>query len=353
MMPGLRDSKKYGYSNARVKAMEAKLVGKPAMSSIINARDASTMLSLLFQTDYKDEITDYGGMNIKSELIDFALSKNLAMNVDKLYVIAPRDDKELVRAMIGKWDLYNIKLALEAKGRGLGYEAIASYVIDYGPYRAIILKDIMRENTVQAMINRFMVNSPYKGILSLAYDVYEKSGDMGEMVAAIDRGYYADLSRMVRRLEGVHRPTAKVVRMEIDMVNALTLIRAKKLGLKFQDIANDLVWSDRVNRRELQQIYESSSGVESIVSQIKVFNLEDALDVYRKNGQMLAFEIGMRNNIFESSMKLLKHAVLSFGTIIAYMYLKEIEVYTLRISMNSLRYGLSKEELSRLMIWKT
>ena len=61
----------------------------------------------------------------------------------------------------------------------------------------------------------------------------------------------------------------------------------------------------------------------------------------------------MRNGIFDSSIRLLRHAVLSFGTIIAYMYMKEIEVYTLRISINSAHYGLSKEDLSRLMIWKT
>ena len=90
-----------------------------------------------------------------------------------------------------------------------------------------------------------------------------------------------------------------------------------------------------------------------MVAQIRSFDLRNALEVYRRNGQLLSFEIGMRNGILDSSIRLLRHAVLSFGTIIAYMYMKEIEVYTLRISINSAHYGLSKEDLSRLMIWKT
>ena len=61
---------KYAYSNGRVKAMEAKLVSRQTMSGIINAKDGSAMLSLLFQTDYKREISDYGGVGIKTEQID-------------------------------------------------------------------------------------------------------------------------------------------------------------------------------------------------------------------------------------------------------------------------------------------
>ena len=85
---GVKETMKYAYSNARIKAMEAKLVGRQTMNSIIGAKDGSSMLSLLFQTDYKNEISEYGGMGIKAELIDFALSKNLARDVNKLYAIA-------------------------------------------------------------------------------------------------------------------------------------------------------------------------------------------------------------------------------------------------------------------------
>jgi V/A-type H+-transporting ATPase subunit C len=349
---GLNEAMKYAYSTGRIKAMEAKLVSKQAMESIINAKDGSTMLSLLFETGYREEITEYGGVAITAEHIDFALSKNLAKDVSKLYAISPNEDKDLIRAIMGKWDLYNIKLALEAKDRQLGYDAIAMYLIDYGRYDAAAVKDVMREPTAEGMLNRFMINSPYRTILSLAYEIYLRGKNMNETIAAIDKGYYDSLNKTIMKLDYVHKPTARVMRTEIEMVNALTLIRAKKLGLKFQEIQNDLVWSPGADGRGLQQMYDSAPNVEAIVAQIKAFDLRNALEVYRRNGQLLSFEIGMRNGIFDASMRLLRHAMLSFGTIVAYMYMKEIEVYTLRISINSAYYGLSKEDLSRLMIWK-
>ncbi len=349
---GLKGTMKYAYSNGRVKAMEAKLVSRQTMSGIINAKDGSAMLSLLFQTDYKREISDYGGVGIKTEQIDFALSKNLARDVNKLYAISPKEDRGVIRMIIGKWDLYNIKLALEAKDRGLGYDSIAMYLIDCGRYGTAVVKDVMREGTIELMFSRFMVNSPYRSILSPAHDVYAKGRNMNETIAAIDRGYYGSLARAVRKRDSLSGATAKVMGMEIEMVNALTLIRAKNLGLKFQEIQNDLIWGGRQDRKELQRTYDSAPNVESVIRQIKSFDLRNALEVYRRNGQLLSFEIGMRNGIFDSSMRLLRHAVLSFGAIIAYMYMKEIEVYTLRILINSAYYGLSKEDLSRLMIWK-
>ena len=132
--------------------------------------------------------------------------------------------------MRGKWDLYNIKLALEAKDRGLGYDSIAMYLIDCGRYGTAVVKDVMREGTIELMFSRFMVNSPYRSILSPAHDVYAKGRNMNETIAAIDRGYYGSLARAVRKRDSLSGATAKVMGMEIEMVNALTLIRAKNLG---------------------------------------------------------------------------------------------------------------------------
>jgi Archaeal/vacuolar-type H+-ATPase subunit C len=74
---GFSAARKYAYSNARVKAMESKLVGKELMSQIAAAKEQGAALSILMQTDYRDDLEEFGGVNIKGEMIDFALSRNL------------------------------------------------------------------------------------------------------------------------------------------------------------------------------------------------------------------------------------------------------------------------------------
>ena len=89
MLAGSGAARHYGYSSARVKSMESQILDRKLMHDIINAKDVSTILTMLFQTEFKKDIEDFGGMEIKHELIDFALSRNLARNVSKLVQVSP------------------------------------------------------------------------------------------------------------------------------------------------------------------------------------------------------------------------------------------------------------------------
>ena len=111
----------YGYSNARVKAMESFLIDGRQMEEIMKAKDTGAIIAILYQMDYRQDLEEFGGTSIKEELIDFALSKNLARRLGKLVDISPTTDRKLMRSIVGKWDLSNIKLAIEAKGRKASY----------------------------------------------------------------------------------------------------------------------------------------------------------------------------------------------------------------------------------------
>ncbi len=354
MLAGYSAANVYGYSSARVKAMEARLLDKTTMQSIINAKDVSSILAILFQSDYRKSISEFGGLQIKNEMVDFALSKNLAENVGKLVTITPTTQRKLTRALVGKWDLYNVRLALEAKDRKLSYAAIAPQIIDHGPYNSAFVKEVLREETVEGVLAKFMINSPYAAILQAALDTYRKTRNMPETLAKIDEMYYQALENVILALKNLHYESSMVLKMDIDMKNLLLLLRAKKYGTKFGDISDALIERGSLDRKALEQMYNGSGDVESFIAQVKNFDLKEALSVYRgsKSKHLIAFEIGMRNSIFNTALRLLKHSILSYGTIVAYIYLKEIEIFTLRILIKSKFYGLSKEELSRLLIWK-
>ena len=97
---------------------------------------------------------------------------------------------------------------------------------------------------------------------------------------------------------------------------------------------------------------EGAASVEAFAKEVKAPGMKEALESYKASKQLIAFEIGLRNAILIKSMKTLRHSVLSFGTIISYVYSKEIEVLTLRILVKSKAYGLSKDEVSKLITWK-
>lgn len=350
-MAGIGDAFEYSYSSARVKAMESMLIDTATMQHIIDAPDIPSMLSILFQTNFKDYLSKYGGMQIKKSLIDFALSRNLAENVNKLVNIAPTTQRKAIRAIIGKWDLYNVRLAIEAKDKGQSFEQIAMYVVDTAAYNQTTIKDAMRESSVESMLSRLAINSPYAQIIKDASAAYSKGRNATDAISSLDIGYYNMMSSVIHEINYSHYHSALMIKSEIDMKNIMTLIRGKRLGLKFQSIEGYLISNGTVQKKELEQTYTQSSSLEDMVHHITAFDLKESLEVYKKTNQLLSFEIGMHNYILNHGLRLLKPSILSFGTILAYIYLKELEVYTIRISINSKIYGLASDEVSRLITW--
>ncbi|MDE1762253.1 MAG: V-type ATPase subunit [Candidatus Micrarchaeota archaeon] len=344
----------YGYSTARVKAMESKLITKDLMQNIINSKSVESMVSLLAQTDYKKDLEEFGGKELKSDLIDFALSRNLASNVGKLITVTPIVQKGIIRSIVGKWDLYNVKLAIDAKERNMKFESISRYVIDYGLYNASVLKEVMNEPNVESMISRMMINSPYKNLLAGALENYRKERSAVDVNRTIDRMYYNQLGSIITKLLDMHYESATIIKADIDMRNLLLLIRSKRYSVKFEQIEPSIIQNGSMKPAQLRDLYEGAKDMESLVKEIKVFDLSAELDRYRqmKRKELLIFEIGMQNSIFNKSIKLLRHSVLSIGTIVAYAYMKEIEVFTLRILIKGKAYSLGQDELSRMIVWK-
>ena len=120
---------KYGYSNTRAKAMESKLIDSATMRSIADAKDIDSVLAILFQTDYNAAITKFGGLEISTMMLDFAVSENMAERVNKIAQITPKSDKHMIRKIIARWDLSNVKRVLEAMDRKQPYDAISRYII--------------------------------------------------------------------------------------------------------------------------------------------------------------------------------------------------------------------------------
>ncbi|MDE1851948.1 MAG: V-type ATPase subunit [Candidatus Micrarchaeota archaeon] len=354
MMYGSKAARRYGYSSARVKVMQSRLLSKKAVDDIANAKDVESVVSILFNSDLKKELEEFGGLGIPAEMIDFALSKNMAKNITKLISIAPTTERKLVRSIVGKWALYNIKLAIEAKDKRKDFDSIARYIVDIGRYDSSAIKEAMREESIEGLLGKFMINSPYYPILKEALDTYKGTRSAIEAIAAIDKAYYRNLRSILMPLRQLSNESALLVKMEIDMKNILTLIRGKRLGMKFSDMDSMLLESGRFSKKALEQAYTDSKDAAELASHLKEMNLAQAADEYKgsKTKQLLTFEIAMKSSIFNSAVRTLSHSILSFGTILAYSYMKEIEIYTLRILINGRLYGLSKEETAKLISWR-
>ncbi len=332
--------------------MMSYLISKQKLQSMITAKDMSSLLSILNQTNYSKMISNYGGNNLNNSLIDFALSEDLAKSMASVMRLTPNSDKTILKGIIGRWDLHNIKIAIEAKASNSSYEKISSYVIDYGEHNKLAVKEIMKEDSIEHILQRFMINSKYSSILQEALNTYSKTKKVSDVINKINLLYYKSLSKSMRQLSTNGEVATRIIRLEIDMRNILTLIRGRAVLLDFSQIQEAIIENGNLTDDELKKIFTSSDSMESMISKITLFDLKSALSQYKKTKRIIGFEISMRSSISKLALKILTNSVLSLTTVIAYVYLKEIELSVLRALIKSKEYNLNSDELSELIIWK-
>jgi vacuolar-type H+-ATPase subunit C/Vma6 len=340
---------KYAYSNARIKARKARILTKDFMLQLSSAPDLGAAILLLMQTDYRPELEEYGGTKIKADMIDFALSKNMATRIGMLSQIAPRDDKTLVALITGLWEINNMKIAIEAKERGYSFDKISKYVIDYGRYGRAGIETAMSQPTVEEVIFSLSHNSKYKTIIADALREYKSTGSIFAASLALDKGYYKMLGTILDEVRRRDAGSAELLRNEIDITNLTTLIRSKRRNTPTKYVEGLLMDYGTLRKQNLLQEYDRAKDLAELVKSVKLFDLNGALELYEKTKQLLMFEMHMRNELFKKARHLLSSSVLSFGTIVSYAYMKETEIFTLREILKTKEYDIVGSEAAALL----
>ncbi len=348
------DTALYAYSNARVKAMESRLLPRSMMDEIARMGSTETMLARLLQTSYVKSIEEYGGAQIRGELVDFALSSDLARNLSRLERVTPAPAKKLILLFISKFEISNIKLMIDAKAKQRRFEDIERYLVETERMRKASMREaFMMGHDVKSFAARIAGVTAQKELLSRAVAKYQESSNVLDIENEIDRRFYAMLSKYMDLLNKTSPESAALLKREIDMKNVLTLLRAKRYSLTEQEVSAALISGGRMAASRLKTLFKSSKSIDDIVAGISSFDLNEALARYHKSKdtQMLHFEITMRNSLFRTAMHLLKYSMLSFGTLAGYAYIKEMEVLALRTLVEGKQHGLSEDEVKELIAW--
>ncbi len=352
-MPGFRAAMKYAYSSTRVKAMESKLISRETLNRMLAAKDAGSIAAMLLQSDYKSDIEKVGGTGAMAPLVDFALSKSLGRETGKLITIAPKDQKGIISMIAGAWDIGNIKLAIETVGSGKDFDSISRYLIESKYAGMSAIKEAMGAKSVDGFLEKLMLRTPYSKQLRSALDAYRKTHSATDAGSALEKAYYIQLGSVIGQLKRIDKDAYDLIRKRIDLRNALTLMRAKRQGAEFPRIAGFLLPNGSLGPQRLEKMFKDSRSVESIAENLRIFNLKQAIAAYEESQSkpLLIFEIAMLNEIFKSALRGVRHSVLSFGSLIAFLYLKEIEVFTLRILIKGKSYGLGDQEIKSMISW--
>ncbi|CAN5808527.1 V-type ATPase subunit [soil metagenome] len=340
-------SSNYGYLNARVRGLRAKLLDETFAQSAIEAGSFEAFVTSLSQTAYAPDLEEARGRREGLPMVDDAIATNVARTTRSLLRMADGRARELLGVLLMRFDAANLKSVARTfharSARGGGGEsddAVASLAAATLPAGALDAHILERMITAADLPNAAQVlvlkGHPLGPTFRKAVAAYAASGDLFELEVAIDLGYH----EVVReRVEEHDVPPAflRYGQIEIDATNLRTALKVRGRGL---EPGRFFVPGGRVVSKDVFVEIASSAPGAALPS------LRAPFDALGDGGDLASVEVGVRS-VLERYAKGLVHDPLDIGLVTHYLYAKEREAALLRLVARGTFYGVPSDTLRR------
>lgn len=149
----------YAYINARIRAMQSRLLTRERYEVLIAQDTTAAFLERLMETPYAEaleraaEAPDGSARRDTTIRIDEAFRRDLAATLSKLRRLASDRLLELMGTLFLRWDAYNLKTILRGKRVSAPIEAILASTFPVGVLDEIALAELTRTPSVGALVN--------------------------------------------------------------------------------------------------------------------------------------------------------------------------------------------------------
>ncbi|HJJ39117.1 MAG TPA: V-type ATPase subunit, partial [Methanocorpusculum sp.] len=128
MSKGSSGSAPYIYVSTRMRVRKAKLIAKDEYMRMLNM-GLPEFTRLVEEMEYKREIDELSASFTGVDLIENAVSWNLAKEYQKVIGLAPGEMKGFTRDYLHKWDILNILTILRGKQLGFSNGKIKAVLV--------------------------------------------------------------------------------------------------------------------------------------------------------------------------------------------------------------------------------
>jgi V/A-type H+/Na+-transporting ATPase subunit C len=348
----------FSSSFGRLQALSGNFLTQSFIGDLLKTKGLSDMVKMLQNTWYGEEIEKAASVYQLPEILEISLNRHLVM-INKIAIDAsPFNGKNAIKAYLLKWDLYNIELILSSKNMGRAITETEPFLVSNRNFPAGIsagniphdeMKIILSQSGVDAVINRLLKYS-YGSILLQHLDAYQKTLDLGPMMAALQDYYYQTLLESLRFFQGDEGIIREMFRTEIDKRNILTLMKGKETNAEKSVVNKHVVNGGGIPISELMDLYGVNNVIEFVGRIEGRFPLGEAVNSYRNTGSLVDFEVGLDKFINQKYVSKLKNIALSIGSIFHFMITAERERENVRRIAYGKMYDIPNDKIASMIV---
>ena len=326
----------FGYINARVRGLKAKLLGDEFYEGALGDSDFRAFLSSFAQTPYSreaDEAQARYGDNLRA--VDDALARNFYTTTRSLLNVADGLPGRLLQILLLRYDLGNLKTIARAKSAGRAPEEVEVGLLPAGELKPAVLETIAQASDLPAAAQAVAATGhPLSGAFTRAVAKFSSDGDLYDLELSLDRAYYQFIGETAQK-GGFPADFRRYVQREVDATNIRT-------ALKLQDAEGDhaelfVSGGKEVQRAAFDALLGGDTQALSSTSFAEVSEAET----------LSSAEEAIRENLDRNARKLYFRDPLGVGVVLHYLRLKENETARLRLLARGKFYGVPRNRLEQ------
>jgi V/A-type H+/Na+-transporting ATPase subunit C len=352
-------SSAYASALGRLKPEFTSFLPRETYGLLTAARDPTEVAKILETTPYGPDVQQARAAYQGIALVEIAINRTFVRRNRHAYEATPFAGRGVVGAYLTRTDRYNIELILAAKAQGrpvteTDEHLVSSREIPAGLYAGVLTLDdyriLLAQPTIEATVAQ-LVKFGYGGALLPQLEEFERSHDIFPVLLALDREYYAQVREAARFFQGDEWVVRQLLASEIDLRNALLLLKGKASDLPLDEVLARWLDGGTLTTAQAPDLY-GVRGVPELAERLADHfpSIAEGNDAYRTETSLTGYEVAATRDRAVTELKRLKTYPLSLSVIFTFLLLAELERADLRRIAFGKMYGFPAEKLEPLLV---
>lgn len=340
----------YIYSSTRMRVRKAKLIRHEEYMRMLNM-SLPEIIHAIQEMEYKAEIDELSSSFSGLDLIEEALSWNLAKEFQNVLSIVPGVIKTFTASYQQHWDIYNVLTILRGKTLGLRVGKIKEVLIPAGSLDRVILDRLLTEDSAERVVEGLSSWSLYP-ILEREFPAAMEKGTFGDLENELFKAYYEHVLKLTASGVKGGKPFRNYLKLEIDLQNIKTVIRLHKGNVRVS-VRDLMIEGGNFSVDELVRMATSESMeeiLEGIKKQYPEGPIGEMMDSADESMPLHEMENALTRVMLDQMDRVSKRYPFSIYPTLVYLKRKRYEVANLRAIARGKESGLPGEMIAKFLV---
>ncbi len=350
-MAGMRlVSAPYIYVCTRMRVRKAKLLPREEYMRMLNM-SLPEITRIIEETQYKQEIDELGTVFKGIDLIEAALSWNLAKEYQKIQEITPGTLKQFTQAYLRRWDIQNVLTILRGKMQGERSGKIKEILIPAGSLDKDMLDRLLAEDNLDRVIDALKNHRMYP-VIAREFPAAKEEGSFSRMENELYKQFYGEI---IAEAEGGIKGGQlflDFIKLDIDIKNVKTLFRLRVDSFE-EDAREMFILGGVLSAQEfgaLNGLHDQGEFIDALKALIHHKPLLALLEDLKGEKTIRDIEVRLTRVQLEQMEKLSKRNPISIYPILVYLEKKKYEVFNLRAIARGKESKLPSDKIAEYLV---